>query len=328
MQSALTMAAAARARGSAVAAYQTLRATTQHLIPQARDAHCGITAPLLTKALARAEASPTAAEAAAHLDLGFAGVVSLAVQGRYGGDDLSAKRPAMPESSHYALRCPDVFVVTADLGAALAGSDADLARAIVRISRRTSCPAIVASLKDLDPALHRPIATAIVLDEPSGQSVAPESQLMATSCPELPVVMDRLGAAIAEGAPLYNRGDHESCRARYRDAALAVRRLVAPLHCPAVERELRRGLEEAASAPSPGDAAWALRHAFDRIGAGRQGDDPPSDGKGIQTRHGPTPEARLTRGPRPRRSRSGTRIGEAPGSDLHPTPTPNRRVGA
>src|SRR5262249_21182184 len=85
-------------------------------------------------------------------------------------------------------------------------------------------------------------------------------------CPELPMVLERIGAAINVGAPLYNKGDKAGCRDLYQSTARSLRDEVSPAgRCPAVRAELDSALTAAASATSPEDAAWALRHSFDHI---------------------------------------------------------------
>lgn len=72
-----------------------------------------------------------------------------------------------------------------------------------------------------------------------------------------------LQAAILEGAPAYNRGDHDGCYTTYR--ATAERALVDFAGPLAVSCRLRIGLERAAASATPTLAAWELRYAFDDL---------------------------------------------------------------
>lgn len=95
------------------------------------------------------------------------------------------------------------------------------------------------------------------LDEPPGVTL--------TSC--VMVVQ----TAIAFGAPIYNDGDHAACYSLYLEAAMSLisawdraRTRGGPLTQEAIE-DLRRALDRARRAPNSVDAAWSLRHAFDKI---------------------------------------------------------------
>jgi hypothetical protein len=113
---------------------------------------------------------------------------------------------------------------------------------------------------------------ALLLDE---IQASPSASNPIARCPELPVVLERLGGAINLGAPLFNKGDHDACRRLYERTA---RELLGPLipagRCPVVRKELEGALSEASTSASVGDAAWALRRGFDRIaGSLRPGDN-------------------------------------------------------
>jgi hypothetical protein len=69
--------------------------------------------------------------------------------------------------------------------------------------------------------------------------------------------------AIQIGAPLYNKGDHQGCFDTYQATAL---KIVGKLKaCTGVRETLLGAVAQAGRLDKPGEKAWAMRHAFDRI---------------------------------------------------------------
>src|SRR5215471_4567091 len=65
----LEAASGQRQRGSSLAAYQVLRATTVSMVRDSAGQHCGALGPTLKSSLARADAAHTALDASVELDL-------------------------------------------------------------------------------------------------------------------------------------------------------------------------------------------------------------------------------------------------------------------
>jgi hypothetical protein len=106
-------------------------------------------------------------------------------------------------------------------------------------------------------------ADSVRLDEPEEDDTQAG---LADRCPELPLVVDRLGAAISVGAPQYNAGDAAACRHTYEEASAAVAtQLIPEGRCPTVRALLAAGRARAKGASDDRQAAWDLRHSFDAI---------------------------------------------------------------
>ncbi len=74
-----------------------------------------------------------------------------------------------------------------------------------------------------------------------------------------------ISAAIANGAPIYDRGDHKGCHDIYKEVAKTI------LQCCSlvgVRKELRSALDMAEKQSTFTKQAWTLRHAFDAILSG------------------------------------------------------------
>ena len=71
-----------------------------------------------------------------------------------------------------------------------------------------------------------------------------------------------ISAAISQGAPTYNEGDHSGCYNIYRQAA---EKIVEHCSVAVVQQKLRLALYLAEKQPSFTDRAWTMRHSFDAI---------------------------------------------------------------
>ena len=71
-----------------------------------------------------------------------------------------------------------------------------------------------------------------------------------------------VGEAIANGAPVYNEGNHEGCYRIYEGTAL---RLDRENDCKGVREALGAGLLRASTLPTFTEKAWAMRDAFDGL---------------------------------------------------------------
>jgi hypothetical protein len=240
---------------------------------------CGVVAPVLGRALTRARGEDSAAAASLQLDLGVATALSIAVNGRLGGEDGGPKLLEVRESALYGDGCPQLFRVLGRLEGDPAGLAARVSAVTSGLRAEGRCSAVTRLLA----AVSRPGAPAtellhavdsLRLDEPdrvaggkggsAREAAAPDSPV--ARCPELPIVLERINAAINAGAPLYNKGDHAGCVALYQQVARSLRDRVIPAgRCPLVRSELDGALAAAARAGSPDDAAWAMRHGFDHI---------------------------------------------------------------
>jgi hypothetical protein len=167
----------------------------------------------------------------------------------------------VPESAHYGDDCPDLFRLRQRLEGPAATLPARANALLDELRATHHCGQLQALLGRARVDLARALDS-VRLDEPDD----PDSGNPMVRCPELPIVLERLGAAVASGAPLFNRGDREGCRRLYEGAARVVRDRIIPVaRCPVVRGELDSALNEAASATDAGEAAWALRRGFDRI---------------------------------------------------------------
>ncbi len=71
-----------------------------------------------------------------------------------------------------------------------------------------------------------------------------------------------ISAAISQGAPTYNEGDHEGCFNIYKQVA---EKILKECTVAGVKRELHSALETVSKQASATKRAWTLRHAFDAI---------------------------------------------------------------
>jgi hypothetical protein len=214
----------------------------------------------------------------------MAAVLSVALTGSTSDQDVTAKLIDVGESIEYGAGCPDLFPLVRRLTAAASGPGPPRPPPSEELATRVNellgqlrapprCPAVTrllesavqherAQTKGMTGALAHAVDS-LRLDEPE-QSV--DLQNPVARCPELPLVIERIAAAIRVGAPLYNKGDHAACRDLYRRVARALRdEAIPPGRCPAARTELDAALTAAAQASDPSDAAWALRRGFDRI---------------------------------------------------------------
>jgi hypothetical protein len=271
LRTTMVLASVHRARGSSLAAYQVMRINAAALMndPDARS--CGAFTQTLSRALARASATKTAADASLELDLGYTGALALALLGQLPGGSLSAKQLDVPESAVYSEDCPDLLAIVRKLEASAPALEGRAAAVLADLKQRPRCLK-VRELLDTRPERLAAAVDALLLDE---QQASPSATNPIARCPELPLVLERLAGAINLGAPLYNKGDHDGCRQLYEKTARDLLGPVIPAgRCPVVRRELEGALAEAARSNTVGDAAWALRRGFDRIaGSLRPGDE-------------------------------------------------------
>jgi hypothetical protein len=250
-----------RTRGSSIAAYEVLRTNLKAFLRETEGRTCGTLPALFDRALGRADAAPSAVMAGSELDLAYAAALALALAGRLPSEVIAPKASDVPESAQYGDDCPDLFALVRRLDTP--GTPAERSdRVLADLRAHPRCPRVKDTLESAKPADLGAAVDAIVLDElRSAGDANPIAR-----CPELPLVLDRVAAAIAKGAPLYNRGDHEGCRTLYDGTARALTDDLIPAgRCPVVRRELATARAEAAQAMTAGEAAWAFRHGFDRI---------------------------------------------------------------
>jgi hypothetical protein len=270
LRTTLVLASVHRARGSSLAAYQVMRINAAVLLGDPGIRTCGAFAQTLERAVARAARTRTAADASLELDLGYTAALGLAVVGRLPQGSISAKQLDVPESAMYAEDCPDLLTIVRRLEASSPGLESRAATVLTDLKQRPGCGR-VKELLDTRADLLPAAVDALLLDE---LQASPSASNPIARCPELPLVLERLGSAINMGAPLFNRGDHDSCRRLYERTA---RDLLGPQipagRCPVVRKELEGALDEAGRTANATDAAWALRRGFDRIaGSLRPGD--------------------------------------------------------
>jgi hypothetical protein len=264
LRGALVLASFHRARGSSLAAYEALRTGASGV---ARDGGgCGVVPSLLGRSLTRAAGEDSALAASLRLDLGIAAALSVALTGAISDEDAAIKLLDVAESVEYGEGCPDLFRIIGRLGrgddAGLAGRTSEVTAELKTSGKCRAVSKLLAAAGSNRERINHALDS-LRLDEPDSAS---DQENTVARCPELPMVLERLSSTINVGAPLYNKGDHAGCRDLYRKTARALRdELIPSGRCPAVRAELDSALTAAASASSPDEAAWALRHGFDHI---------------------------------------------------------------
>lgn len=263
VRSSMHAASGHRLRGSSLAAFQVLQATTASMARDSGGRRCGALGPTLTAALARAASARSALDASLALDQGLEAALSLAGEGRLPRDRSPAKLLPVGEAALYADGCPDLFAIAQRLDGPRATLNERVATLLTDLRDHPRCAQVRAVLERARPDGLAHAVDSIRLDEPEQPDTGAG---LASRCPELPLVVDHLGAAISVGAPLFNAGNAAACRQTYEDAAAAVgKRLVPEGRCPTVRALLAAGLARAKDAPDDREAAWDLRHSFDAI---------------------------------------------------------------
>jgi hypothetical protein len=257
-----------RQRGSSLGAYQVLRITAASMVRDSEGDRCGALGRTLTAALMRAATSRTAVDASVELDLGLDQALSLATDGHPRYASLPPKLPPVGEAAVYGQDCPDLFPLTVRLEGPPEQLPDRVQRVLVDLKTRPRCERVRHLLASAGPDQLAHAVDSVRLDEPdeatSGAAVA-----LSTRCPELPLVVERLGAAISVGAPLYNLGDASGCQHTYEAAVRSVTtEVIGAGRCPVVRTLLGTGLARAKAAASANEAAWALRRSFDIVLSG------------------------------------------------------------
>ncbi len=278
LRNALVLATVHRARGSSLAAFEVMLVNARTFARDSAAAGCGMLAPWMTRALGRADAAPDALGASLELEQGYGAVISAAVTGRLPGDKSAVKLLPVAESAEYGEGCPDIFQISRRLAGAPETLLERITAVLKDLRERPRCAKLRQFLENAPRSRLVLVVESIRLDEPD--TLASTKNPIA-GCPELPMVMERLALAIAVGAPLFNRGDHEACRRHYDSVIQNLTDEVIPAaRCPGVRTELANARADATRASTPGEAAWALRRGFDRIAnsVGGRADDQ-DDGK-------------------------------------------------
>lgn len=268
MRNTLLLASVHRTRGSSLAAYQVMRLNADSLLKEPATKECGALARFFEQALTRARRADNALDASLELDLGYASALALAVAGRLPPDAIAAKRIDVPEAAQYGADCPDLLLLVRRLEAPSPKLEERAAAVLADLKARPRCSEVRQALES-KPDLLPAAVDALLLDE---APVSPSADNPVARCPELPVVLDVVAAAIRQGAPLYNKGDHQGCQKVYERTARTLADEVIPQRrCPMIRRTLAKALGEAAAAPTADEAAWALRRGFDRISGAVEG---------------------------------------------------------
>jgi hypothetical protein len=264
-----------RLRGSSLGAYQVLRITTDSMAEDSAGRHCGALGPTLVGAVARATAARTALDASIELDLGLDAALSLASDGHLPSGLAPPKMLPVAESALYGQDCPDLFPLTLRLEGPRDTVRTRVTALLADLRAHPRCEQVRRVLEAAPPERLARAVDSIRLDEPE---VASAAAGLASRCPELPLVMERLGTAISIGAPQFNNGDAKACRRTYEEAARAVAvRTIAEGRCPRVRTLLATGLARARGASDDREAAWDLRHSFDAVLDATLGAEGPSD---------------------------------------------------
>jgi len=263
LRAGLQAASGQRQRGSSLAAYQVLRATAASMARDGAGPRCGAVGPTLSAALKRAAASRSALDASLELDRGLDEVLSLASDGRLPRDEAPPKLLPVAEAAIYGDDCPDLFTLAQRLDGPREGVAGRVAAVLTDLRAHPRCAQVRRILERAPPEELAHAVDSICLDEPEQT----ESDAgLASRCPELPLVIDRLGTAIGIGAPQFNAGDAAACRRTYEETAASIAtRLIPEGRCPTVRTLLSAGVARAKGAADDREAAWALRHSFDAI---------------------------------------------------------------
>jgi hypothetical protein len=281
VRASLEAAAGQRQRGSSLGAYQVLLSTIGSMVRDSAGQHCGALGPTLSLAVRRAVRCRTALDASIELDLGLDAALSLATDGHlpYATSPpkvpmttpmTTASGPPSPvgEAVLYAQDCPDLFPLTVSLDGPRQGLTERVSGLLTDLGRHPRCARLRQVLEGASAERLAHAVDSIRLDEPDEPTTSGASSLLAR-CPELPLVVERLSAAIEIGVPEFNTGDAAACLETYQTAARAVTsQIVGEERCPGVRAVLATGLARAESAPTPDEAAWAMRHSFDAILSG------------------------------------------------------------
>ena len=262
-----------RQRGSSLGAYQVLRTTAASMVRDSDGQRCGALGRTLAAALSRATRSPTAVDASVELDLGLDAALSLATEGHPRYVTVPPKLPPAGEAAVYGQDCPDLFALIVRLEDPLESLSERVRAVLTDLAVRPRCETVQRLLSSslASPATLAHAVDSVCLDEPDDAGTAGRAGLN-TRCPELPLVVERLGVAIAVGAPQYNAGDAQACQHTYEAAIRAITSdVVGADRCPAVRTLLGTGLARATAAPSANEAAWALRRSFDVVLSGADG---------------------------------------------------------
>jgi hypothetical protein len=263
LRSGLQAASGHRQRGSSLGAYQVLRATVASMARDGAGRRCGAVGPTLSAALARAAKSSSALDASLELDQGLDEVLALASDGRLPHDVAPPKLLPVGEAALYGDGCPDLFALAMRLEGPREGVGRRVAAVLADLRARPRCAQVQRLLERSSPENLAHAVDSICLDEPEESDT---DAGLASRCPELPLVVDRLTAAIGIGAPQYNSGDAAACRHTYEETAAAIAtHLIPEGRCPTVRTLLSAGVARAKAAADDREAAWALRHAFDAI---------------------------------------------------------------
>ena len=286
VRASLEAAAGQRMRGSSLGAYQVLLSTVGSMVRDSAGEHCGALGPTLSSAVKRAAGAQTALDASIELDLGLDAALSLATDGHLPYPSSPPKLPMIPASSSssapapvgeavlYGQDCPDLFPLTVRLDGPRQTLRERVGGLLNDLGAHPRCARMRRVLEGASSDRLAHAVDSIRLDEPDEAPGAGKVTLL-SRCPELPLVVEKLGAAIEVGAPQFNGGDAAACYATYQAAARAVTsQIVGEERCPEVRAVLATGLARAESAASPDEAAWAMRRSFDAILSGPIGPSP------------------------------------------------------
>ena len=280
VRASLEAAAGQRQRGSSMGAYQVLLSTVDSMVKDSAGQHCGALGSTLASAVRRASRSGSALDASIELDMGIDAALSLATEGHL---PYASSPPKVPmilpmtatsspapvgEAALYAQGCPDLFKLALSLDGPRQSLATRVNGLLADLGAHPRCERVrqVLTTASADRLAHA--VDSIRLDEPDETPLSSESDLLAR-CPELPLVVERLGSAIEVGAPQFNAGDPAACLETYRTAARTITaEVVGEERCPGVRSLLAAGLARAESAASPAEGAWAMRNSFDAILAG------------------------------------------------------------
>jgi hypothetical protein len=252
-----------RQRGSSLGAYQVLHSTVTAMAHDTGGRRCGALGPTLNAALARAAKAPTALDASLELDRALDVTVTLVAEGRLPRDAPPPKLLPVGEAALYGTDCPDVFALSQRLDDRQHPLAERVKGVLADLKSHPRCEQVRRVLEGAPPDRLAHAADSVSLDEPEEDD---GDAGLAGRCPELPLVMERLGAAISVGAPQYNAGDAAACRHTYEEASAAVAtKLIPEGRCPTVRALLAAGRARAKGAPDDRQAAWDLRHSFDAI---------------------------------------------------------------